>query len=870
MIHNDVLNQFQLLVKTSAPPLVEVAETPAELPQWTPGQKLPAHVLASLPNGRFQTSIGDQVLDMNLPKNTQPGENIELIYVANQPRLTFVLSRETQSTNRANAASNVATAAQDDISLSGDAADAKAGVSLSDTARFLGALMQKVAGRQNGAQASPLRNTEPLVPSPPADSKEFAQVLRGALSQSGLFYESHQAQWVAGERSLAELLHEPQGKLSSANAGNLPAAAAPETPLSVSQQPGAASAGDARKVQVLVNHATILSSAADTLITLASTNPPPDPPSAADAQKAQVLANHAEVIAATADTLKTVASANPPPSPTLVVDAQKAQVLASHAEVIATAAATLKALVLANPPPGPPSAANAQKAQVIANYVEVVSTAAATLKALVSANPPPGPPSAVDAQKAQALASHVEVISTAVAALKTLVSTNPPLGPPSAADAQKAQLIASHAEVISTAAGAMKTLLSANPLPGPPSAADAQKAQVLANHAAVISATAATLKTLASANPPPGPPSAGDSQRAQVLANNAAILTAVADTLDALASPNPSPGTSSAADAQKARVFVNNAAILSAVADTLKTLASSSAGGVPRAQVLAGNAAILSSAADTLKMLASSNPPTAGDAQKAQLFADYAAVLSSASDQLKTLASANPSSNGNAQRAQVLVNNAAILSSGADALKLLASLSQPPVSPSADKVPNPQVFRNGTGASSSAVDMPPVSSNPQSDLPANTQPVGDAHKAQVLVDLQAHAPTGKPMELVHPDTMPLIQQQLQTLDTRQMVWQGQIWPGQTMDWVVEERQGGGGSEGMEVQNWQTKLRLKLPRLGDVSAALIYTPQGLRISLNATETATAETFKAARSELRDALDVAGLPLLELTVAHDDQE
>lgn len=217
MIHNDVLNQLHLLVKTSAPSLVEVAESPAELPQWTPGQKLPAHVLASLPNGRFQVSVGDQVLDMNLPKNTQPGDNIELAFVANQPRLTFVLSRETQLSSKTAAANSAALAGRDDSRLLSAADNGRAPVTLSDTARFLGTLLQKVAERQSDPQTQSLIKTEPLVPSPPADSREFAQMLRGALSQSGLFYESHQAQWVAGELSLNELLKEPQGKLSTTN-----------------------------------------------------------------------------------------------------------------------------------------------------------------------------------------------------------------------------------------------------------------------------------------------------------------------------------------------------------------------------------------------------------------------------------------------------------------------------------------------------------------------------------------------------------------------------------------------------------------------------------------------------------------------------
>jgi hypothetical protein len=286
MIHNDVQNQLQLLIKTSAPPLVEVSQSPVESPEWTPGQRLPAHVLASLPNGRFQVRIGDQILDMNLPKNTQPGENLELIFVSDRPRLTFALpgdlaavaqnlarpkgssrgsdnalplaardglfdkpvaarpdgvsgsSTGAETVSRApgsNAGAETVSrapggnaGAETVLRAPGSNAGAQAGataftfasngkptVSISETARFLGALLEKASG--SPGQRSPAQLAQiggPLLAGPPADTKELSQVLRNALSQSGLFYESHQAQWVTGERPLADLLREPQGKLS--------------------------------------------------------------------------------------------------------------------------------------------------------------------------------------------------------------------------------------------------------------------------------------------------------------------------------------------------------------------------------------------------------------------------------------------------------------------------------------------------------------------------------------------------------------------------------------------------------------------------------------------------------------------------------
>lgn len=205
MLHSDVQNQLQLLIKTSAPPLIEVSDHATASPQWTPGQRIPAHVLAQLPNSRFEVRVGDQILDLNLPRNTQAGDRVELTYVGDKPRLTFALS-------------------QDIASL----APAKTPVSLSETARFIGSLVQK--GADAGASAAQVARSVPVVNGPPVSVADFAQSLRQAVAQSGLFYESHQAQWVGGERSLAALLQEPQGQLSPLlGQGRAPTSTAPES-----------------------------------------------------------------------------------------------------------------------------------------------------------------------------------------------------------------------------------------------------------------------------------------------------------------------------------------------------------------------------------------------------------------------------------------------------------------------------------------------------------------------------------------------------------------------------------------------------------------------------------------------------------------
>lgn len=203
MAVNDILNQLQLLIKGAAPQFIELNEQPTEVVPFIPGERYTAKVQAEISNGRFVVLIQDQKLDMNLPRSTQPGQNIALRFVSNDPRLTFVLA---------------------DADATAQAAPP---VKLSDSGRYLNSLLDRVkelAQQINNtpARASAVQGLEkPLLAGAPTSVSEFAAALKQAVAQSGLFYEAHQAQWVAGERPLAELLREPQGQLAEPRAAAL-------------------------------------------------------------------------------------------------------------------------------------------------------------------------------------------------------------------------------------------------------------------------------------------------------------------------------------------------------------------------------------------------------------------------------------------------------------------------------------------------------------------------------------------------------------------------------------------------------------------------------------------------------------------------
>ena len=73
----------------------------------------------------------------------------------------------------------------------------------------------------NGANAAQASNAASNVVAAPVPVAELAAALRRTVDESGLFYESHLAQWLSGQRPVESLAAEPQNHLADA-ASQLP------------------------------------------------------------------------------------------------------------------------------------------------------------------------------------------------------------------------------------------------------------------------------------------------------------------------------------------------------------------------------------------------------------------------------------------------------------------------------------------------------------------------------------------------------------------------------------------------------------------------------------------------------------------------
>lgn len=154
------------------------------------GERLPAVLRSRTADGNFQVELAGTSLRMSLPAGMQIGQRIELTLVAREPRPTFLLQRD----------------------------DASVKAEVSPAGRLIDTLLRpERAGGRGGASAVPpaparalVDAARPVADAPLMQSEPLARALANALSTSGLFYESHVAQWVNGSRSQAQLQQEPQ------------------------------------------------------------------------------------------------------------------------------------------------------------------------------------------------------------------------------------------------------------------------------------------------------------------------------------------------------------------------------------------------------------------------------------------------------------------------------------------------------------------------------------------------------------------------------------------------------------------------------------------------------------------------------------
>lgn len=213
MIPSDLVSRLRVLLNTPLPQVEGVAPVHPDTSEFAPGQRFTAQILNPLPDGTFKALVAGKTVTLSLPQSVKSGDVLEL--EVKQSTAQTVFARLTEPAAQSLPRPQISTAGQ--------------------------LISQLLTGRQGNPEPAPLNQGAPLLPQPPQKAAELVPVLSRAVTESGMFYESHQAQWVNGQRPLAQLFREPQSQLATATK-----TAQPETPHAATATP----AGNTRESPV--------------------------------------------------------------------------------------------------------------------------------------------------------------------------------------------------------------------------------------------------------------------------------------------------------------------------------------------------------------------------------------------------------------------------------------------------------------------------------------------------------------------------------------------------------------------------------------------------------------------------------------------
>ncbi len=195
MIPADLTSRTQIAAETALRPVAPTQQITDKLADLVPGQRLMAEIQALLPNGTYRAMIAQRNVTLALPFTARAGDSLELEVVESDGKLALaVLSRPPGEAG----------------GKTGDAVAA----TLSRTGQLISSLFAGRREAQGESQALPLNGNRPIAEAPPASARDILPLLRQAITQSGMFYEAHQAEWVEGRLDKTALFQEPQGKLS--------------------------------------------------------------------------------------------------------------------------------------------------------------------------------------------------------------------------------------------------------------------------------------------------------------------------------------------------------------------------------------------------------------------------------------------------------------------------------------------------------------------------------------------------------------------------------------------------------------------------------------------------------------------------------
>jgi hypothetical protein len=180
-------------IPTQPQPVAPLPEIPFDLPELAVGQAFTARIQEEMPQNVYKALVAGKMLTLQLPEGAKTGDTLELVVVDRTPRLLIAQLAPPPAQTTA-------------------PGEPYPHATFSRAAQLIGSLLLQEG---EAPQPAPLNRGQPLLSQPPLRGSELVPALAKAVSQSGMFYEAHQAQWVAGQMPLEQLLQEPQAQRSA-------------------------------------------------------------------------------------------------------------------------------------------------------------------------------------------------------------------------------------------------------------------------------------------------------------------------------------------------------------------------------------------------------------------------------------------------------------------------------------------------------------------------------------------------------------------------------------------------------------------------------------------------------------------------------
>lgn len=157
----------------------------------------------------------------------------------------------------------------------------------------------------------------------------------------------------------------------------------------------------------------------------------------------------------------------------------------------------------------------------------------------------------------------------------------------------------------------------------------------------------------------------------------------------------------------------------------------------------------------------------------------------------------------------------------------------------------PGAARTATGGSAGAV------------LPGSLATVGASSEA-------AGRGAMPPLNL-SPEAATMVHQQLNALATNVYAWQGLPWQNQRLEWEIVDADGRPrGADDQEARQWQTRLALTLPALGEIEALIQLDGKNFQVSFRAPRADTRAALGGALDSLRGHFSALGLTLAQVAI------